>query len=984
MSAMNKGFLEAICNFDAAPDLSRKQQGAIMDSCSVKSYIKSSDTEGRQAIPDAGIHRAACALFEMPRAKRRTYLARVSDSNRRLLLKEGARIKQRITDSGIKYPPRMCWAISDAMRNPDGEGVRVLDSMATAGRLPREVDAWYDSYIMEGKDARQTRVLAAKLGAYQLMGRQTRVTDDDAVDQFLAAGRQEENALHNTVDEAIEAAVGLSEEAQSRLNEVKNDLQSQAEDFIGTMVESVASIIPDIVAEQSAQVAEENAEDIVASADENLDADAEAAKAAEDAAAADDLGVFGLDEDGEPVGDSISMVVGENGDVQISTATSLVNANGAAVSATVSATGRESAPMAPMAPEEEQVDFTDTISEDTFEHIEEHLSDSARAVLDSLGQDDPGVVSRLVSVFRDWLKDNYTAMRDEPDSRHERLEKLLNDLHAILKPTGIMLSVDEENLIYDGTESLVRFTNDGMEIGSLMYSYDANPTASNTMLRNAGNEFSIIIGSLDPERPTDSADNAVDPNGAGEEDGTGVEDAADGLYDTIMANIDSLVGMLDEMGAPAKKADKYMRPWFDRLDEGERKELEEAVAALPANKVSDADDNNILSDEAKQEVLNKVSEEVKRRLKESGIEITDDRITKTWTNYIDAIGEGADHAEQLRKIRAILSDEEWAQAITEWNKRMDHIGLGLPLDATVDEVIEDDHAETFLHILATYMPDEDLATLYAAITDDADDDDIQVDGEPEDIEDGILNGAKKLLSKAKLKVGDQLQIGNQWATVVKKKLTTFMVKFKNGTYKEYKYPKKMSSVPDQDNAAIVTEDSAPQASSSTGDAGMNARLPEVHPNIHDGEHNAYDMPHSLETFAKVRNTREALEDILRVVSQALGLAEPLTAEQYQSGNVEERIIGAVSDSTFDMNQLDLICPTLYKRKFTDSAWMVDSIDDLVEGFGVTIPDSFKGMSAILSARPIADSVLTAFGCNTKITFPYDGNRCLYVAPFTEE
>lgn len=115
--------------------------------------------------------------------------------------------------------------------------------------------------------------------------------------------------------------------------------------------------------------------------------------------------------------------------------------------------------------------------------------------------------------------------------------------------------------------------------------------------------------------------------------------------------------------------------------------------------------------------------------------------------------------------------------------------------------------------------------------------------------------------------------------------------------------------------------------------------------VHAGEVNTFDIPHTLETYQHIRDSRGALSRILDMASKQLGVGS-YTVDSYQAlcdsdthTSDEKKFIDLVSDLTLRSNELDLICPSLYKRKLEDPYWYCDAASDIANSFGLELPSS---------------------------------------------
>lgn len=160
----------------------------------------------------------------------------------------------------------------------------------------------------------------------------------------------------------------------------------------------------------------------------------------------------------------------------------------------------------------------------------------------------------------------------------------------------------------------------------------------------------------------------------------------------------------------------------------------------------------------------------------------------------------------------------------------------------------------------------------------------------------------------------------------------------------------------------------------------NPQLPVPTAEVKEGRDNTYDAPHNATTFRNLRDTEMALSKVLEIASKLAGKDKVLTVEEYKKileESPEDPILPIVADSTFTVGELDLICPELYKRKFTDKFWVADSIDDLGDAFNIEIPEQYREKSALVSTSPINAKGMVV---DSILEYPYSETHKLYVAP----
>lgn len=165
--------------------------------------------------------------------------------------------------------------------------------------------------------------------------------------------------------------------------------------------------------------------------------------------------------------------------------------------------------------------------------------------------------------------------------------------------------------------------------------------------------------------------------------------------------------------------------------------------------------------------------------------------------------------------------------------------------------------------------------------------------------------------------------------------------------------------------------------------GEDPQLPVPKAEVKEGKDNTYDAPHNSTTFRNLRDTEAALSKVLEIASKLAGKDKVLSVEEYKKileDSPEDPILPVIADSTFTVGELDLICPDLYKRKFTDKFWVADSIESLGDSFNIEIPEQFKEKSALVSTSPINTK---GFVVDSILEYPYSESHKLYVAPLKE-
>ena len=131
--------------------------------------------------------------------------------------------------------------------------------------------------------------------------------------------------------------------------------------------------------------------------------------------------------------------------------------------------------------------------------------------------------------------------------------------------------------------------------------------------------------------------------------------------------------------------------------------------------------------------------------------------------------------------------------------------------------------------------------------------------------------------------------------------------------------------------------------------------------VKDSAPNTLDIPHTASTYHRVRNTRKVLDSVLSVASEIMG--ERISAANYKSlckssSKAAKAKVQRVVDTAVVMNELDLICPDLYKRKLTDSYWVCDNASRVSDSF--KLDASFAaGHGCLVSNAPLDADVVAA-------------------------
>lgn len=124
--------------------------------------------------------------------------------------------------------------------------------------------------------------------------------------------------------------------------------------------------------------------------------------------------------------------------------------------------------------------------------------------------------------------------------------------------------------------------------------------------------------------------------------------------------------------------------------------------------------------------------------------------------------------------------------------------------------------------------------------------------------------------------------------------------------------------------------------------------------VMDGALNTYDAPHDYTTYKKIRNTRTVLDSVLTLASKVADCS-PMSIDDYCAACAAKKVpashlkyMSAVADTVFQLNELDLICDSLYKRKLSDSFWVSDCGGPVAEAFGIELDEDAVGVPVVVS------------------------------------
>lgn len=704
----------------------------------------------------------------------------------------------------------------------------------------------------------------------------------------------------------------------------------------------------------------------------------------------------------------------------------------------VTKAGKESITLKKTSTGEEQV-----VNKDCFSDV--YVVQPARCIQDSEESD---AVKRIVY---NWLKkySSELATNAESTPRRDAFEELAADLNVIDEKFEYSDSIECE-VDYDG-DLFMKDDASTLLVGGTSFIYQATDSGVEAIAEQASTAASELYDSYEPE---------VEETFETEET---LMDALDAIRSGLPVNVvrvqddegKFIIMMTDLFGRDRK----FVTEDGETTNKDEAKRFSDKREAFNFMKsLSDAgklthsifnsaplqvtdDDNDVLSDEAKEEVLKKVEEEVVERLKEKGVDVSD-RIQDDG-NAISMVNKAIEEAEKETETDLTPEQKESGDYKKGHVKIQDFdIAIENP-KGSVRSGVDKDGKEWSQEMHNTYGYFEGTKGK------DSDDVDCFIGPNPlsEDIfvidqldKDGNFDEHKVMLGfdsseearEAYLSsyedgwtgLGDITKVNiedfRKWVQkddVRSKPFTEYLkvtdamdpnedgdervfVNWDADKLMEY-YDKVLKrKVSKEDYPSLKVKDDeelgeekyaefeqklleALKALGIDPEEGEDPQLPVPKAEVKEGKDNTYDAPHNSTTFRNLRDTEAALSKVLEIASKLAGKDKVLSVEEYKKileDSPEDPILPVIADSTFMVGELDLICPDLYKRKFTDKFWVADSIESLGDYFNIEIPEQFKEKSALVSTSPINTK---GFVVDSILEYPYSESHKLYVAPLKE-
>lgn len=704
----------------------------------------------------------------------------------------------------------------------------------------------------------------------------------------------------------------------------------------------------------------------------------------------------------------------------------------------VTKAGKESITLKKTSTGEEQV-----VNKDCFSDV--YVVQPARCIQDSEESD---AVKRIVY---NWLKkySSELATNAESTPRRDAFEELAADLNVIDEKFEYSDSIECE-VDYDG-DLFMKDDASTLLVGGTSFIYQATDSGVEAIAEQASTVASELYDSYEPE---------VEETFETEET---LMDALDAIRSGLPVNVvrvqddegKFIIMMTDLFGRDRK----FVTEDGETTNKDEAKRFSDKREAFNFMKsLSDAgklthsifnsaplqvtdDDNDVLSDEAKEEVLKKVEEEVVERLKEKGVDVSD-RIQDDG-NAISMVNKAIEEAEKETETDLTPEQKESGDYKKGHVKIQDFdIAIENPKGSARSGVDKDgkewsqEMHNTYGYFEGTKGKDSDDVDCFIGPNPLSEDifviDQLDKDGNFDEHKVMLGFDSSEEAREAYLSnyedgwtgLGDITKVNiedfRKWVQkddVRSKPFTEYLkvtdamdpnedgdervfVNWDADKLMEYYGKVRKRKVSKEDYPSLKVKDDeelgeekyaefeqklleALKALGIDPEEGEDPQLPVPKAEVREGKDNTYDAPHNLTTFRNLRDTEAALSKVLEIASKLAGKDKVLSVEEYKKileDSPEDPILPVIADSTFTVGELDLICPDLYKRKFTDKFWVADSIESLGDSFNIEIPEQFKEKSALVSTSPINTK---GFVVDSILEYPYSESHKLYVAPLKE-
>lgn len=704
----------------------------------------------------------------------------------------------------------------------------------------------------------------------------------------------------------------------------------------------------------------------------------------------------------------------------------------------VTKSGKESITLKKTSTGEEQV-----VNKDCFSDV--YVVQPARCIQDSEESD---AVKRIVY---NWLKkySSELATNAESTPRRDAFEELAADLNVIDEKFEYSDSIECE-VDYDG-DLFMKDDASTLLVGGTSFIYQATDSGVEAIAEQASTAASELYDSYEPE---------VEETFETEET---LMDALDAIRSGLPVNVvrvqddegKFIIMMTDLFGRDRK----FVTEDGETTNKDEAKRFSDKREAFNFMKsLSDAgklthsifnsaplqvtdDDNDVLSDEAKEEVLKKVEEEVVERLKEKGVDVSD-RIQDDG-NAISMVNKAIEEAEKETETDLTPEQKESGDykkghvKIQDFDIAIENpkgsVRLGVDKDGK--EWSQEMH-NTYGYFEGTKGKDSDDVDCFIGPNPLSEDifviDQLDKDGNFDEHKVMLGFDSSEEAREAYLSnyedgwtgLGDITKVNiedfRKWVQkddVRSKPFTEYLkvtdamdpnedgdervfVNWDADKLMEYYDKVRKRKVSKEDYPSLKVKDDeelgeekyaefeqklleALKALGIDPEEGEDPQLPVPKAEVKEGKDNTYDAPHNSTTFRNLRDTEAALSKVLEIASKLAGKDKVLSVEEYKKileDSPEDPILPVIADSTFTVGELDLICPDLYKRKFTDKFWVADSIESLGDSFNIEIPEQFKEKSALVSTSPINTK---GFVVDSILEYPYSESHKLYVAPLKE-
>mgnify|MGYP005810634715 CR=1 FL=1 len=1013
---MKKDLIGSVCDVsDNTPVRKKVGDSKDIQSVSVSSFL--SDARKSSRVEDSAASKEAFKLLKLNRTDRRRSLSKMTDSVRRRTLAEMCRLRRKIADSA--FDPELTWAVDNYRVYSDADSEEILEKRLENNTLPKEVIAWFKA-IREGRPEAIVEKLYMKMKNAQM-----KPVKDDSVEEYLEEGEDQEDKVEEATDNGVREAVELSENTESIVNDLKSKLNDKATEFVSSIVEVVNSVIPKAISTEAVESTKDEVEDVITSDD----SDEEFEDVSEEELSETKVS------DAEGVPTKLLGVIKEGGSIRVPYKIKSVS-----VKKTRFGFGKYAIDIVLDKPFDKgaAASISKLISKMYSEADSRYLpkvtvkGDKIRVVLSKKGEGDSSEVevvdseeSRSVrDAVYSWAMSNSESLATT--AIDSEVEIMLEGLLESLKSVDSEFSKEGKSIVY-GTDPFIDY-----RVGMVMVSNNSFiPQVSDTGVQAFSKGFADAAESLyEVYNPTETVESV--------EEEEVVEDSKSGCKVAYIKDDSGFVIVMTDLHgrdrkyvtetgetkdiSEAKRFSDVKEAFHHMMNLSKEGKLTHSIYNSIPMAVADSKEIGELTDEVVDKVLEKVEKDVQERLKDKGIEVSDSveedllkAEQETDTNPTPEQKESGDYRKgecDIQGLTVVIENPKGSVRSgvdsdgKEWSTKMNNTygyfkGTKSADGDDVDVFIGDNLSSENVFVIDQVNPETgefDEHKVMLGFDDSESARQAYLSNYEEgwqglgDITKVNIEAFKEWLNKGSRKkpMTEYIKLTDSMDPNEDKDENIF-IGWDREKLKDYydRLKKKTLSKEERKEFGVYDSVSDEEILLKMEDA-LNYNIPPksrvlLKATPHEGGRNRYDMSHTRTTFSEVRDTKEAFNRVLSIASKVVG--DSITMDSYQEAVKSDNstILDAVSESVMTTGDLDLVCPSLYKKKLTDPYWVVDDATDLEESFNVEIPEGMLGKpAAVYSNTPAIGDEFVKGGDREVVVYPLSEGVNLYVISIDEE